>query len=464
MRTVRRYLLLLIGIYVALAATPLAADSRRTLVLAIDSIPYRSIETYLRNTSADKSMLRRLDAPAALISTVPSLSNLAWSGILEPMGVEMPDGYKGKYYDYGEEKVVGMLSHSTDQASWHDFFDWKIDGLWGKASAYARPASYSNKELHEALEAFSRSTEPLFFAYIVSTDALGHLYGDDGILEFLQLLDQTLLGYAKQDGSLPFNLVILSDHGIGSGDQLQNTWPAVKASLSAAGYHLSNKINGPESVALIPLGMLSGFEVFSNATRQEQLAARLTTIEGVDICVTKTSEAIQVFGKQGAARIYNRRIDAETWFRYESDSGDPLGLNKVVEKLQLRGGAGNAGNWFPESWWLEETGRARYPDSLYRITHSFTAVRNPANILCSNAPGYAFGGTGIARLASFSGGGLRWTHGGLRRDESLGFIVTNHPDWTWQDTFRFNQALQFLSTEGRVLPVTASVKTTGSHQ
>jgi hypothetical protein len=187
-------------------------------------------------------------------------------------------------------------------------------------------------------------------------------------------------------------------------------------------------------------------------------------LEGVELCVTKSPESIRVYDNDGRARIYEKRIDDTAWFKYEPDYGDPLDLMEVVENLQQRGGTGNVGNWFPDSWWFQATGSARFPDPLYRISYGFQVTRNPANILCSNAPGYAFGGAGIEMLTRVGSGRLRWTHGGLSREDSLGFIMTNRPDWTQQDAYRFNEALMFLSTDDRALPVTAGIESASSHR
>ncbi len=134
--------------------------------------------------------------------------------------------------------------------------------------AYARPVHSSTRELREALAAFDRSERDEFFAYIVSTDALGHATGPRALLEFLHDLDTALMERADERGHLPFRLVLLSDHGISGGKALTNLWPAVEETLVHAGFRIRNAIERSKDVAIIRVGMVSVFELYSDEERK----------------------------------------------------------------------------------------------------------------------------------------------------------------------------------------------------
>jgi hypothetical protein len=91
--------------------------------------------------------------------------------------------------------------------------------------------------------------------------------------------------------------------------------------------------------------------------------------------------------------------------------------------------AGADGGWHPPQSWLVATLDARYPDALRRIATGFELVANPASVLCSLAPGHSYGSPWTELGARVSLGGLRWTHGALRREDSLGFVMSDLPGW-----------------------------------
>ena len=70
-----------------------------------------------------------------------------------------------------------------------------------------------------------------------------------------------------------------------------------------------------------------------------------------------------------------------------------------------------------------------YPDPFHRIASSFAQVENPASVVCSVARGYMFGARVTAMGSRLSVGRLKWTHGALDHDASLGFLMSDVPSW-----------------------------------
>ncbi len=100
--------------------------------------------------------------------------------------------------------------------------------------------------------------------------------------------------------------------------------------------------------------------------------------------------------------------------------------------------------WYPDSRWFEATQLSDYPDPLYRLYHGFEVARNSASLLCSLEAGYAFGAKGLEWLSWLAHGDMQWTHGALTKADSMGFIMTNAPNWRPRKAVRFNEALGFL--------------------
>ena len=68
-------------------------------------------------------------------------------------------------------------------------------------------------------------------------------------------------------------------------------------------------------------------------------------------------------------------------------------------------------------------------------------VLNPASIVCSLESGFMFGAPRTAALARFGKGRLRWTHGALSKEPSLGFPNDDSPDWKPPRAARFDEGL-----------------------
>ncbi len=138
-----------------------------------------------------------------------------------------------------------------------------------------------------------------------------------------------------------------------------------------------------------------------------------------------------------------RQSPAAGIFSYEWHDTDPLDLAPIMKRLGTPAQDASP-PWFPDSRWFEATQLSDYPDPLYRLYHSFEIAKNSASLLCSLEAGYAFGATGLEWLSWLAHGDMRWTHGALTKADSVGFIMTNGPDWRPRKAVRFNEALRFL--------------------
>ena len=122
--------------------------------------------------------------------------------------------------------------------------------------------------------------------------------------------------------------------------------------------------------------------------------------------------------------------------------GDPLEYETVFRRLRSSGRVDKDGFADEDDWFLE-TVSSEYPDGLRRLIHSLTGtyVDNYATVICSLKPGFAWGWTSANLSSKLSGGRLEGTHGGLDADSTVGFFMTDDPDYQPATAVRAEQAL-----------------------
>ncbi len=404
-----------------------------TLVIAFDCLPYETAARLADPERGDRRVLAGLRGPVPLISSFPSTTSIAFGGILGPLGLGKAPGYEARFFDWRRRQVVGgmLFSYFRIPFEWRDFFDWNRKSPARRMLAALRPARTTRRWFERAIAEFQRSDQPIFLVYNGATDALAHLEGPQAFETSLLELEQMLSEARRQR---PFRVVLLSDHGLAGGEPLGNVFKAVKLALRDAGLRYRRRLRDPRDVALTPFGLVSSFEVYTPLGEEEVVARAVATAAGVDLCVRRHEDGWVVVDRDGEAGFHRRAVAAGTEWAYQAGDGDPLGYG------ELTGGA-----WRGDRWWLEATASHRYPDALHRLARSFELVENPASVLCSTSPGWMFGARKTERAARLRGGRLRWTHGALERDASLGFLMSDDPRLPLDGPVRFDEALAPLA-------------------
>jgi hypothetical protein len=413
----------------------------RLLVLVLDAVPHDLVSRLVHREQ--DPIFQDLAGPTAVVSTFPSTTTLAITGILAPLGLGRSPGYEARFFDRrrGVVRGAGPVSYSKIIFPWRESFDWKIDNPARKAIGYLRPQEFVLHELRTGLQAFADSDDPVFYLYVDASDVALHLEGPDRLGETLVEIDRILRDF-RQRYPYPFHLVMMSDHGIAGGDALVNVMNEVEDRLKDAGFRVADDLSGPHNVVFVPFGLLSSFVVHTRYGEEARVGHLITSLSGVDLCATAEEPGRwRVFSESGEATFARRTGETGTSWRYDALTADPLRYLPVVEHLQSRAGASDR-RWFPDSWWFQATTESRYPDGLFRLAQSFELVENPASLTCSVAPGHMFGAD-ITEFGAVIGGRhrLRWTHGGLHRQETLGFLMSDVPGWEAPAYVRFDQAL-----------------------
>jgi hypothetical protein len=424
-------------------ATP-PDPAARVLVIVLDAIPYETVLEWTRPSDGKPPLFEGLRGPVPMISTFPSSTSVALTAILGGFGLEKPPGYEAKFFDIEAGKIRGggLVSYRKINFDWHHFFNYQLQGFFGKSRAYAKPRKWGITEVNRGTDGFMNTDVQHFFIYINSTDALGHIAGPDELHATLVNLDKRLQE-VRDASPVPVHVVLISDHGQDGGFILPNVRPAVSDAIRDGGWRNSSKLKKPDDVVLTPFGLVSSFEIYTHPDIRAAVAETVAREQGVSVCAHPEDDGWVIVNGEGRA-IARRRSNGDTGtteWSYRTGTADPLRYAPVVARMREETGVTE---WFSQSAWFQQTWNEEYPDALYRIAGGFAGVLNPASILCSVAPGHLFGSKSAYVGARFSVGRVKWTHGALDRSATHGFMMTDFPGWEPPPAVRYDEALDFV--------------------
>lgn len=388
----------------------------RRLVLALDGIDYRDIVA-----ARERGLFAQFHAPSRLVSTFPSISDIAWHEIF---GVLPPRGYQRIFYSNAYNDVLGGALDAIRPIEFEDRMDMAFGTKFHHLSAYVASNSVARHEVTVAVrDFFTIRDRPTVYVYNVGPDALQHTRGD--LTRYLAHLDAQLAilqaTYQIKTGRT-LEIVLLSDHGHNRGVDAQFL-PLLKT-LESYGFRVSERLEQPNDVAFSVDGVTTGFGVFVAPPMRDSLVNVLRTMVGVDLVSLMRDDGLAVVqSRSGRARIERRTQGARDLFRYVAEKGDPLHLTDAVVAME-RDGAADADGFASSATWVRYTAALPYPAAPERIMRGHTSVTlNPAPILVSLADGYRVG-LGMVSIANRMRP-LGGTHGALSATNALGIIMTN---------------------------------------
>ena len=428
------------------AARPQAAEaSKRTLFILLDAVPY-SVVADITDPSLGKSALfQDLKGPVPLVSAFPTSTSVALRGMLSHFGLEPSPGYEACYFDWEMNKVRGggPISYYQIEFPWRNFFDRTRVGPVRSSFQALHPIDASINQIKKALESFTESDKRIYWIYISETDWVGHLNGPKALKDVLVALDAEIREVRRRESGRPFDVVIFSDHGMAGGEPLRYIWEPVRRAVEEAGFRYTRRLEGSADVVLTPFGLLSNLEAYTYENSKSPVAEAIVGVDGVDLCAYQHGAGWAVVSSRGKA-VFRRRTGPEGFhWSYELKTGDPLGYIPLVHRFQRENESDDA--WLPDEAWFEMTVDTTYPDALFRLARAFELVENPASVVCSLCPGYMYGAPKTKNLSHLSGGKLRWTHGALFWDATMGFLMSDVESWNPSGPVRFDEAfLPFL--------------------
>ena len=128
---------------------PPVDDSSRTLLLALDAVPYRvAREAHTRGAFAGWA------PPTALVAPFPSLTHPGFAALFRPFGAAPSWGYEIRYSDTAANRVVGgnPVTYRDKVPPWSELFDARHHGVVAKVGNYVSASRAADAELDEELD------------------------------------------------------------------------------------------------------------------------------------------------------------------------------------------------------------------------------------------------------------------------------------------------------------------------
>ena len=394
--------------------TPLARAQARYLIICADGVGYDLIEEMYR-----RGELRHFYPPAPLITAFPTLSNTSLVEILAPLGAPPARGYEDYYFDPEDNKLHGGFFHrfsrrqfvdTTYRALFH-YYPHPIGMTFEYALPVFGPWLGGLINLARIKRNFRDSDEPVFLAYLDSTDPAAHVSGKWLLRDLVRRIDR-LAGHLVHTSAHPVEVIVFSDHG----NQFHRMRKAkLTAALARAGFRVEKELEEARSVVLPKYGLIGSAVLYTHPGQERPAALALTEATGVDFVVYRCGNALHILSAAGEARLLRHKA----WFRYETRTADPLQLDAIQAHLRDEGRM-DASGFVHQDDWVAATAGHIYPDPLRRLWNAFEGlIVQPASLIVSLQDGYYTGNTLLDIFAV-----LRTTHGNLRRAQSLGFAMS----------------------------------------
>ncbi|MBM4018335.1 MAG: alkaline phosphatase family protein [Planctomycetes bacterium] len=379
------------------------AANCRHVVLILDGIGYDAVEAFRQ-----EGRLRLFHAPARLISTFPSMTDLALTDAFR--GVTCV-GYEVVYFDRATNAVVGGDADymGLKNESWVGNLAYRAGTLMDPLS-YLYPDAIFEKELGDFKKVFDRRDRTDVAAYFVGTAGLATRQGAEGQRKVLEAVDRLVEELVQKTRGL-VKVTAFSDHGhmLVRCDRVD-----FRKYLQDAGWRVADRLEKPRDVVPVEYGILT-YASFATHDRAD-LVATLLQHPGVDLVVYGEPEAVAV-EKPGAKALVERRGGR---YRYRAPAGDPLGLAPVLEKMRADGLL-DADGFAADADWFDRTLTHTYPDAPDRLWRAFNGLaEHVPDVVASLKDGYCAGSSSRAFWLPY----VASTHGDLERKSSTAFIMS----------------------------------------
>lgn len=414
-----------------------SAQAPRTLFIALDGVGYDTMRdlapTYFKGFAP----------PVPMIASFPSITTPGFTGLFQPLGAKPAPGYELRFFSWQDNKIAGgtpgdFRRHPVD---YKNFFDYTRHTTFSKTITYSFPGFAGKEDLDRISRLLRKSDKRLLISYIGTTDATSHVLGRERLVRFLRYMGEwldRLVARHRQKYHEDLRIHLFSDHGFDFDTPKMVSHDGMKRALRAQGFAMEDRLKAPEDVVFVHYGLLSNGSAYSRTQRQKELARAISSVAGVDLSFTVEGSKIWIMGHDGSEAF--AEYQGARFYRYETVTGDPLGLQRDYLPSELR-------QFHADDWWRYRTSDREYPDALYRLYQAFfSLVQNPATVLFSTLPGYQYGGT-AALVGSFVRFGQKGTHGGLFRNASLAMVMTNDREIKLPPVLRYDEMMIFLAPE-----------------
>ena len=393
----------------------------RRVVLALDGVDYRDVME-----ARQRGRFAAFHPPARLVSTFPSISDIAWHAIF---GLYPPAGYQRVFYSARHNAVLGDALSAISPIEYEERMDYAFDTKFHHLGAYLISWPVARGEVNTDVDLVlgTRNRETVYL-YNVGPDALQHTRGD--VHRYLDHLDERLtelLTRYRQRTGRELEVIVLSDHGHNRAREAE--FASLVEALAAHGFESARSIARANQVAFSVDGVTTGFGVFCAPDSVARVASLLAGMPAVDVVTQRVNDSLFTVMRHdgpGALRlgaVRRRRVAGEDRYRYTSERGDPLELDSAVLRMRAAGVL-DADGYATTSSWVQFTAGAPYPVAPPRIVHGhLSATRNPAPILVSIHDTFRVG-LGLVSVANRLRP-LGGTHGALGVTNAVGIAMSN---------------------------------------
>jgi hypothetical protein len=381
--------------------------SRRKLAVCLDGVPYEDMAALW-----DQGYFREFSRPGRLISSFPSLSDVALTELLHTGSVP---GYENLYFDTALNQIAGGATSTVSKVRmpYLDALDYDEPGIF-KGLAYLIPLRIYHADLGRFRKRYAANRQEAYVAHICSTDSVCHVLSRDQFRTLLLEVDQLLREiYIEHHGQLDF--VVFSDHG---NSHVQNRRIDLDGFLAHHGFQVESSIRSGQSVVIPAFGLVGAVPVYSSPDNTVQLARVLASHDAADFALYLEGERVQICSSRGSAMI--ETSDSGRLLRYVAVDGDPLQLKLLMQRMREERQL-DADGFASTETWFAATATHEYADGVNAVYRGMTNhVSNRANVLVSLKDGYHYGSPFFDRLVT-----MRSTHGNLRRTSMTGFFMRN---------------------------------------
>ena len=417
---------------------PLDPATPRTLILALDGVPYRAVRA-----AREMGAFEGWAETRPMVSTFPSMTNVGFTALLEPFGARPIPGYELRRYDHEQNRVLGGGVFDT-KFNWREQFDLQLKGIWTKAGLYMTPAQTVRKELKKVQRFALEHPDEIMLALVSATDTLTHFQGDAAIVRALVEISESIDEMRRLHLELygrELQLVMFSDHG--NAEKTVHRAAGLEKALRQAGLQPSKRLGKPNQVVTVTFGLVGYGVVYVDPSNAERAARALVGDQSVAVATWRVSAGeLRVISKDGEASVRWRDLPSRRELAYIPVRGDPLSMLETRDQM-FDAGVMDERGFASRDDWFEWSAFAQYPDAVSRLVDSLDGgwVSNSASVIFSLEPGYGWGVKAALVGAWLRAGPLEATHGSLDRDSSWGFFMTSDPEVETPPAVRADRAL-----------------------
>lgn len=394
--------------------------AERTLFIGLDGIDFELVDELKH-----EGFFPSFQNPIPMVCTFPSATTIGFTGIFQPLGAGQVLGYESRFYSIDENKVVGGTPFDVYKypIPYKYYFDYFRHSMQSKSVMYSFPSMASKQDLVSTRNTVFEINKNVVMTYLGGTDGSAHLLGRTRtkrtlkfMSDFLEKLQQKHL---DQKGE-PLRIVLYSDHGFQYENLKTVSNSELKRKLAAKNFQIANSITSDNDIVFTRYGLLSAGVAFTNIHQRAEKARTIASVKGVDLVFWHLGDKRKIFVANGQGEEAYFEFRGSNSYRYVPVTGDPLDYVSLLKRNHFA-----AGKWLKDSVWKDISFAHTYPDVGYRLYDSFfNLVKNNSTLMFSLHPNYQFGSL-MARMGTWTRLGQEGTHGGMFRQTSWAFVMTN---------------------------------------